>query len=68
MGHCIHHPDRQTRYICQKHNVYLCEECLTCKDPKIYCKFRSACPIHFLDRENKGQKNSTVQDKSCITH
>ena len=33
-----------------KHNIYMCEECLDCRDPDIYCKFRSACPIHFLTK------------------
>ncbi|MCG6894860.1 MAG: 2Fe-2S iron-sulfur cluster binding domain-containing protein, partial [Desulfobacteraceae bacterium] len=36
-----------------KHNVYLCEECLRCRDPEIYCKFRSACPIWFMDKEQR---------------
>jgi hypothetical protein len=53
MGCCIHHPARETSYVCLKHNVYLCEECLKCKDPEIYCKYRTACPIQFLEKENK---------------
>ena len=28
----------------------MCEECLKCNDPEIYCKFRSACPIWFMER------------------
>jgi uncharacterized 2Fe-2S/4Fe-4S cluster protein (DUF4445 family) len=48
MGKCINHPDRETSYICMKHNIYLCEECLECRDPDIYCKFRPSCPIHFI--------------------
>ncbi len=50
MEHCINHPDRETSYACLKHNSYMCEECLHCRDPEIYCKFRSACPIHFLTK------------------
>jgi hypothetical protein len=38
-----------------KHAVYLCEDCLQCRDPELYCKFRSACPIHFMDK--KGGKS-----------
>ncbi len=53
MGRCIHHPDIETSYVCLKHNVYLCESCLKCKDPEIYCKYRTACPIRFLDKEKK---------------
>ncbi len=33
--------------MCSKHGIYLCEECLSCRDPDIYCKFRSACPIWY---------------------
>lgn len=47
MGTCINHPDRETSYLCSKHGIYLCEECLECRDPNIYCKFRSACPIWY---------------------
>ena len=54
MGKCINHPDRETSYLCMKHNVYLCEECLECRDPEIYCKFRSSCPIWFLSKRKEG--------------
>jgi len=52
MGTCVNHPDRETSYLCSKHNIYMCEECLECRDPKIYCKFRSACPIWFMTRKS----------------
>jgi hypothetical protein len=52
MARCINHPDRETSYICLKHGIYLCEECLECRDPDIYCKFRSSCPIHFISKKN----------------
>ncbi|RLC22920.1 MAG: ferredoxin [Deltaproteobacteria bacterium] len=51
MGKCINHPDRETSYICMKHNIYLCEECLECRDPDIYCKFRPSCPIYFITKK-----------------
>jgi tRNA-Thr(GGU) m(6)t(6)A37 methyltransferase TsaA len=28
----------------------MCEDCIDCRDPEIYCKFRSACPIHFITK------------------
>jgi len=52
MGKCINHPDRETSYLCMKHNIYLCSECLACKDPNIYCKFRTSCPIYFMTEKN----------------
>lgn len=51
MGYCINHLETQTGYLCMKHNFYLCEECLECRDPYIYCKFRSSCPIHFISKK-----------------
>jgi len=45
MGKCTNHPDRETEFICMKYNVYMCEECLKCRDPKTYCKFRTSCPV-----------------------
>ncbi len=51
MTQCLNHSDRETRYHCMKHNIYLCEDCLECKDPEIYCKFRTSCPIYFMSRK-----------------
>jgi hypothetical protein len=50
---CVNHPDREARYVCQKHNVHLCEECLTCRDPELYCKFRPSCMIWFVHKERR---------------
>jgi hypothetical protein len=52
MRPCINHPDRQTPYQCMKHDIYLCQACLHCRDPEIYCKYRPSCPIHFMEKEN----------------
>jgi hypothetical protein len=42
-----------------KHEVYMCEECLHCRDPEIYCKFRSSCAIHFMEKNGDlGPKNA----------
>jgi uncharacterized 2Fe-2S/4Fe-4S cluster protein (DUF4445 family) len=62
MGKCINHPDRETPYLCMKHQIYLCEECLECKDPKIYCKHRSACPIWFM---SKRQENWDAEEEQA---
>ncbi|MGD8757211.1 MAG: hypothetical protein PVF98_16190 [Desulfobacterales bacterium] len=52
MGRCVNHPERETRYECSKHKVYMCAACLDCRDPDIYCKFREACTIWFLTQKN----------------
>jgi len=60
---CINHPDKETSYVCMKHEIYMCENCLKCRDPEIYCKFRSACPIHFLTRrigDLDGDEQNTI--------
>jgi uncharacterized 2Fe-2S/4Fe-4S cluster protein (DUF4445 family) len=66
MGKCINHPDRETNYICMKHNIYLCEECLECRDPDIYCKFRPSCPIYFMTKkgfESSEKKSDKKMEK-----
>ena len=70
MGKCIHHSDRETSFLCMKDNVYLCEECLECRNPNIYCKFRSSCPIWFMRKETdawdkeKGRKKGLKRSGS----
>ena len=60
MGKCIHHPDRETSYQCLKHQLFFCDECLECRDPNLYCKFRSACPIHFISKKGFDKKDIPV--------
>jgi len=60
MGKCKNHPNVDTAYYCSKHQYYLCEECLTCVDPEIYCKFRSSCVINFLEKEKKIKEKNGV--------
>lgn len=57
MGKCKKHPNRETPYMCAKYNIYLCKECLQCRDPKLYCKHRSACPIYFITEKGFAQEN-----------
>ena len=47
MGNCKNHPSVQTQNFCQKYSIFLCEKCLKCIDREIFCKFRSACIIHY---------------------
>ena len=52
MDRCVNHPDIETRYECSKHQIYMCADCLDCRDPDIYCKFRESCTIWFLTKKN----------------
>ncbi len=55
----------QPTYRCEKHQIEMCDACLHCKDPDLYCKFRSACMIHFIEKETDRclkRKNSAVAE------
>ncbi|MGE5258262.1 MAG: hypothetical protein ACM3KE_16395 [Hyphomicrobiales bacterium] len=56
MGKCTCHPEKDTNFQCMKHGVFLCDECLACRDPQLYCKHRSACPISFIEKRRKRRK------------
>ncbi len=71
MGKCRNHPDRETHYLCSKHNVYMCEDCLKCNDPELYCKFRTACPVWYMERRKaRWEKEKRAEEsirKSTVT-
>ncbi len=67
MGKCVNHPDRETSFMCSKHGIYLCEECLECRDPNIYCKFRSACPIWYEHKRRSRQERQKAALKGADT-
>ena len=62
MGQCSCNPEIETNFLCMKYDRYLCEECLSCQDPELYCKFRSSCPIWFL--EKRGGKEMLSMDQA----
>jgi len=64
LGNCLNHLDKETSYACMKHNIYMCEKCLACRDPEIYCKFRTSCSIHFLTKR-KGNLDAEEDTKEA---
>ena len=66
MSCCINHPDRETSYICEKYNIYMCEQCMHCRDPEIYCKFRTACPIHFITKRKKDLDEEITPEQKAL--
>lgn len=48
--YCTNHPDKAGNYYCAKYNRYLCDECLRCQDPNIFCRHRTACIIWELTK------------------
>ncbi len=53
MSCCPDQAADQKRYKCEKHQIYMCDHCLKCRDPELYCKFRPSCMIHFLEKEQR---------------
>ena len=47
---------------CEKHNETMNSENAKCRHPAEYCKFRTACIIHFMGGENGDQESSKITD------
>ncbi|RJQ49732.1 MAG: hypothetical protein C4530_22825 [Desulfobacteraceae bacterium] len=63
MQGCANHPEREARFRCMKYGIDMCGACLRCRDPGLYCKFRSSCTIHFLHREAaKGRQAPAAEE------
>jgi len=64
MARCKNHPDVESRYCCMKHQFFLCEDCVKCVDSEIYCRFRTSCIVHFMDKKGGGMIDvQTVSQK-----
>ena len=63
MGKCLCNPEIETSMVCMKDNVYLCEECLSCRNPEIYCKFRTSCPIWFTQKHGEGWSDTEASGR-----
>lgn len=49
--------------VCEKYQEKVDSEKAVCRRPTEYCKFRSACLIHFLSREKAGGREMVGADK-----
>ncbi len=49
---CPKHPDLPARFRCEKYALEMCERCMECRSPDIYCKHRPQCMIWELLRED----------------
>jgi hypothetical protein len=67
MGQCLCHPEKESRYLCMKDNVYLCDECLSCRSPSLYCKFRPSCPIRFMEKRSFKDAEPTPLNEVKVT-
>ncbi|MCX5877062.1 MAG: RNA polymerase II-associated protein [Deltaproteobacteria bacterium] len=48
--------------VCEKCQEKIDSEKAVCQRPKEYCKFRSACLLHFLVREKAGAEKKEPED------
>lgn len=53
MEDCVNHPDTPGTLACMKYQLYFCERCARCRDPKLYCKHRPACIIWFMAKDRE---------------
>ena len=53
MSCCEQDNSNRPHYKCEKHQIMMCDACLRCKDPELYCKFRPSCMIHFIEKERR---------------
>ncbi len=51
---CASHPGAAAAYYCDKYDRYLCENCIVCQDPDLYCKSRTMCVIWEVSRHEEG--------------
>lgn len=52
--------------LCEKYQEKVLAEKAVCRRPKEYCKFRSACLIHFLTREKTGAENMDQEGRASL--
>lgn len=64
MATCVNHPDRDAELVCMKYQIHLCEECARCRDPKLYCKHRSACIIWFNMKSGESNRTEATGNSS----
>jgi len=64
---CKSHPDKAGKYFCAKYNRYLCEDCLLCQDPNIFCRHRTACIIWELTKYSEIYQKDTPADQKKIS-
>ena len=50
---CARHPDKAAIHHCAKYERYLCEDCLRCQDPEIWCRWRTSCVIWEVSRHEQ---------------
>ena len=52
------------KLICEKYKEEMLQQEAVCRHPNEYCKFRSACLIQFISKENKREEEKNGADES----
>ena len=63
MGKCINHQNKNADLKCLKYEVFMCDDCIQCRDPEIYCKFRASCVIWFMVTERQSEAKISTRQK-----
>jgi len=50
---------------CEKYKETVNSSDPVCRHPDDYCQFRSACMIHFMEKENKREKKNSKNSDSA---
>ena len=40
-------------YLCMKYNRRQQGNKLVCRDPELYCKYRTSCLIHYMEKQDR---------------
>jgi hypothetical protein len=54
-------PADNVRYLCMKYNRHQQGDDIACQDPKLYCKFRPQCLIHYTEKRRQ-RKSEAAED------
>ncbi len=60
---CHHREAGKSTYRCEKHHIEMCDLCLRCRDKELYCKYRSACMIQFLEKERSDEHKQKSEEQ-----
>ena len=54
--------ENPVRYLCMKYNRHQEGEEIACRDPDLYCKFRSSCLIHYQEKHRRRKRNRSAAE------
>ena len=49
--------------VCEKYNEKMTAEEAECRHPNEYCKFRSACIISFMEKDNRKERKTANESE-----